>query len=196
MQWSLPLGQIRGWVGRFATDPPAHPPRAAARARSRKAPDTRWESTSAALSCRPVWHVGLERVRATRVLMPDGCLPHALFDPGSAHCHRLTNTDAELRCEVARGGWHASAQRKHARRSRLGVNRSTPGTAAASLTRMTLSRHSQVEDLASLLAVRRAQLREHALRQQAYWRLTTAVLNLPRTSRQAFSVSRQQPRAA
>jgi hypothetical protein len=61
---------------------------------------------------------------------------------------------------------------------------------------MTLSRHSQVEDLASLLAVRRAQLREHALRQQAYWRLTTAVLNLPRTSRQAFSVSRQQPRAA
>jgi hypothetical protein len=61
---------------------------------------------------------------------------------------------------------------------------------------MTISRHSQVEDLTSLLAVRRAQLREHALRQQAYWRLTTAVLNLPKTSRQAAVVSQPQPRAA
>ena len=61
---------------------------------------------------------------------------------------------------------------------------------------MTLSRHAQVEDLASLLSARRAQLREHALRQQAYWRLTTVVLNLPKTSREVSTGSRQQPRAA
>lgn len=61
---------------------------------------------------------------------------------------------------------------------------------------MTLSQHAQVEDLVSLLAVRRAQLREHALRQQAYWRLTTAVLNLPQTSRQKLIVRIQPPQAA
>jgi hypothetical protein len=70
------------------------------------------------------------------------------------------------------------------------------GTPAALATRMTLSRHSQLEDLTSLLAVRRTQLREQALRQQAYWRLTTAVLNLPSTTRQPSGILRQQPRAA
>ena len=47
------------------------------------------------------------------------------------------------------------------------------------MTRMTLSRHTQVEDLVNLLAVRRTQLREHALRQQAYMNLITAVLTAP-----------------
>jgi hypothetical protein len=61
---------------------------------------------------------------------------------------------------------------------------------------MTLSRQSQVEDLANLLSGRRALLRERALRQQAYWRLTSAVLNQPRTDRQVTVPTAALARAA
>ena len=61
---------------------------------------------------------------------------------------------------------------------------------------MTLSRVSQVEDLANLLAVRRALLRERALRQRAVMRLAAALLNLPETSRELSALSSEPPRAA
>jgi hypothetical protein len=60
---------------------------------------------------------------------------------------------------------------------------------------MELSPHTQVEDLASLLAVRRTQLRERALRHQAYLNLTTAVLNLPDMGHQQLAAGDQPARA-
>ena len=44
---------------------------------------------------------------------------------------------------------------------------------------MTISRHTQVEDLANLLGVRRSQMRERTHREAAYLNLVSAVLGVP-----------------
>jgi hypothetical protein len=44
---------------------------------------------------------------------------------------------------------------------------------------MTLTRHTQVENLANLLAARRRQTAAHMCRQDAYGRLAAAILQVP-----------------